>query len=650
MDGSLQTRRALKWTVGTLALVLAVVALLAAAAALAQSNHFRALLIRFVAARIGRPLHIEGALEAHLLSLTPRLIAEGVTIDNPPWMPPGPTAEIAKLSLSFDLWPLFANSFVIRSLDARGATLHLQRNAEGRANWQAHEPGSAAAAGGPPLIHALSMPEAHLELDDVRRNLKFAGTVSAQDAPGNGDVKPLHIEGAGKLNGKAASFALNGDALATVTAEQAYRFAFDERSGGSRLSGRGALPRPFDFHEVDATFEASGGNLKDLYYLVGLSMPNSGSFRLSGTFARRGRHFQYSDLLVNSGQSDMRGTVSIESSHGASKLQADLHSQTLRLADLGAQAANRAAAQEPKPLLLSDAALPLTGIRRADAIVDLHAQNLIVGHMTLHALAAHLTIDHGLLTLAPLSASYPEGKASGRVRFDATHELPAAELDLSIANLRLGQFDRKGAGQPPFDGLMQARLMLKGHGSSLHQFAASSNGTVTAVLPHGAIRASFAELAGMDLTRGLGLMLRKDQQETGIRCGIASFAVHDGTMDTQSLVIDSDPVLITGTGQIHLDSEALELAIRGQPKHLRLLRLHAPVLIRGTLVHPSIGLDAHGAPPQTGAAVALGVVLAPLTAVLGFVDPRLAKDTDCAALLAEGKTDGVAVGTPTPAH
>jgi AsmA family protein len=645
MDGSLLTRRALKWTVGTLAVLLAVIVLLAAAAAaLADSNQFRAPFIRFIAARIGRPIRVEGALEAHLLSLTPRLIAEGVTIENPPWTPPGPTAEIAKLSLSFDLLPLFANSFVIRSLDAQGARLHLQRDSEGRANWQAHEPGSAAAAGGPPLMHSLSIPNARLELEDARRNLKFAGTVSAQDAPGQGDVKPLQIEGAGKLNGKAATFALNGDALATVRPEQSYRFAFDERSGASRLSGRGALPRPFDFREVDAKFESTGENLKDLYYLVGLSMPNTGPYRLSGTFARRGRHFQYSDLLLNSGQSDIRGTVSIESSHGASKLEADLQSQSLRLADLGARAASQAASQAPRLLLLSDIALPLSGIRRADAIVDYHAQSLIAGHMTLHALAAHMTIDHGILILAPLSASFPEGKGSGRVRFDATHELPTADLDLSIANLRLGQFDRKGAGQPPFDGLLQARLMLKGHGSSMHQFAASSNGTITAVLPHGAIRASFAELAGMDLTRGIGLMLRKDQQETGIRCGIASFQVHDGTMDTQSLVIDSDPVLITGTGQIHLDSEALELAIQGQPKHLRLLRVHAPVMIRGTLLHPSIGLDAHGSSSQTGAAVALGLVLAPLTAVLGFVDPHLAKDADCAALLAEGKTDGVAAG------
>ena len=58
MDGSLLTHRTLKWTVGSFAVLLAAVALLAGAAALADSNHFRALFIRFVAGHIGRPIRI----------------------------------------------------------------------------------------------------------------------------------------------------------------------------------------------------------------------------------------------------------------------------------------------------------------------------------------------------------------------------------------------------------------------------------------------------------------------------------------------------------------------------------------------------------------------------------------------------------------
>jgi hypothetical protein len=50
---------------------------------------------------------------------------------------------------------------------------------------------------------------------------------------------------------------------------------------------------------------------------------------------------------------------------------------------------------------------------------------------------------------------------------------------------------------------------------------------------------------------------------------------------------------------------------------------------------PLIGTEARNSPAQTDEAVALGIVLTPLAAVLAFVDPGLAKDANCAALRSE---------------
>jgi hypothetical protein len=649
MENASVSRQTLQWTLRTLAVLCVLMALLIAAIALMDPNHFRAPLARFIAKRTGRVIRIDGSLKAHLLSLTPWLSAERVAIGNPPWMPPGPTAEFGKLSLSFELLPLFSHAFVIDTLELQAATLHLARDVDGHANWQAHDPAKSA-ANGPPLIHSLTMLKAHVELDDARRHLKFNGTVSAQDAPAVAGKQPLRIEGAGDLNGHAATFVIDADSLATVKRGQTYHFAFDEHSSGSHLSGRGSLPRPFDFHSLDSTFEAQGEDLKDLYFLTGVSLPNTGAYRLSGRLVRAGMHFQFSDLVATSGHSDLHGTLSIESSSGRPKLDADLHSQLLRLTDLGERAAGRAGPPAAKPLLLSDAALRLTGIRRNDALVNLHVAGFEAGRVTLHALAAQVTIDHGILSVTSLSAAFPQGRISGRVKFDATGTLPAADVDLRIVDLALNQFDRKGKGEPPLDGVLQARLTVKGNGSSLHELGSNADGVMTAVLPHGAIRASFAELTGIDVSRALGLMLKKDHKETAVRCGIASFQIHKGIMTEQSLVFDTDSVLITGKGTVHLDSEALDLAIRGQPKGWRLVRLRSPVLVRGTLAHPSIGLEVRNTALQAGEAVALGVVLTPLASVLAFVDPGLAKDADCAALIAQAKAHGVGGGTAAQAH
>jgi uncharacterized protein involved in outer membrane biogenesis len=628
----------------------AIVAIIILVAALVDANRFRGPLARFITARTGRAFRIDGSLEAHLFSFTPRLVAKGVAIGNPPWMPPGPTAEVGKLSLSFELLPLFSHSFVISRLELEGSALHLARDFDGRANWQAHEPGTVDPKG-PPIIHSLSMPSAHVELNDARRHLQFNGTVSAQDVHSSDGVSPFRIEGVGQLNSGAVTFTIDGDPLATVRRGQPYHFALAEQSSGSRLDAKGLLPRPFDFRTLNANFDAEGKDLKDLFYLVGVTLPNTGPYRLSGKLERQGLRFEYSDLVATSGQSDMHGTLLIDISSGRPRIEADLHSQLLRLADLGERAAGREAASEAaKPLVLPETPLRLVGIRRDDSVVKFHAQTLVAGPAALHAVAGEVTIDHGVLSVPSFSAGVAEGKLTGRIRFDATHDVPTANLDLRIANLRLGQFGHKDSVEPPLDGLLQARVDLKGSGRSIHELASSADGRVTVVLPHGAIRASFAELTGIDVSRALGLVLRKDHKETPVRCGVASFQIHNGAATAETLIVDTDPVLITGKGEIHLDAESVDLAIRGRPKSFRMVRLRSPVLVRGTLKHPSIGIDARNSIIQVSEAVALGVVRTPLAAVLAFIDPGLAKDADCVALLTAAKSDGARAIPATPAH
>ena len=46
-------------------------------------------------------------------------------------------------------------------------------------------------------------------------------------------------------------------------------------------------------------------------------------------------------------------------------------------------------------------------------------------------------------------------------------------------------------------------------------------------------------------------------------------------------------------------------------------------------------------PGQVALATALGVLATPLASVLAFIDPGLAKDADCGALLAEAQRQGL---------
>jgi hypothetical protein len=67
------------------------------------------------------------------------------------------------------------------------------------------------------------------------------------------------------------------------------------------------------------------------------------------------------------------------------------------------------------------------------------------------------------------------------------------------------------------------------------------------------------------------------------------------------------------------------------------LRLRTPITLRGSLLVPKIGVQPGKLAAQTGGAVALGVLLTPVAAVLAFVDGGLAKDANCGALVGQAE-------------
>jgi AsmA family protein len=606
-----------------------VVATVAGFAAAVQAGFLRNTFLHLVSVRAGRPITVNGTLRIELLSWTPSITAERVVIGNPHWMPPGRMAEIGSLSLVFEV-PRRHHRFGVDSLSMNSASLHLVRDALGRANWQWSDPTLPYANTKLAIVRSLAVPHAHVSLEDDRRHLKFDGIASAEGPPAGAQVR---IWGEGDLNGHPASFEIKSDSLASASHQRPYHFSYTEHSSGSHLEGEGVLPRPFDFNALESTFQAGGEDLQDLYYLVGVHMINTGPYRLTGKLERDALRFNFSDLSVYSGQSDLRGSIGIDSTRARPQLDVRLESHLLKIADIGLRAAGRAPPDSGPPLLLSKAALSPGGFRPDDATIVLHIDQVELTRLKLQDVAAKGSLDHGVLTVQSMSGRLLGGEAQGRGKLDVNEDPPHADVDLTLTGLELGQMRRKEGDStpgapPPIEGTLRARIVVSGRGSSLHQVAATANGFVTVVVPHGTVRDSLAELAGMDL-RALGLLASKDTHDTALRCAIAVFRDHDGTLTVQDFVADTEPVLITGSGQIQFDTETLDLTLQGEPKELRLFHWRSPVLIKGTLSHPAIDIHARK---------------------FELVDTGKARDADCGSLIASADSEDARPHAPAPKH
>jgi len=549
-----------------------------------NADLLRSSFIRFVSWQLGRPIDVRGALHLHLLTRSPRIEAEQVTIGNPPWTKPGITAEVARITVTFA--PLLSHQSGLSLVKIDTAQLKFIRDSAGHANWQRVDPDKS--PGGPlPMIRALELAHTHLTLVDERLHLVFDGDLSVV---GPDSAQPLQMEGAGTLNQRAVTFRLKGDALPSAAPDKPYAFEFDERSSGTHFTAHGSLPRPFDLGLVDAEFDASGADLRDLYYLVGVSLPNTGTFHLQGRMVRRGSETLFDDLKVVSGQSDVKGRVSLGTQKsGRTLVHADLSSALLRLADVGLRAAGRDPHPDAPPKLFSDVQLITPATRRVDATGKYSVRRLLLSRVEVTELSAPFTIERGQIKAPEVTGHFMGGNFLLNLDADANQTPARTRIEMTLTGLQLAQMPHK-AEPPPYEGSLLLQIHAQGGGDSLHALAADADGNLSARVLQGTIRASLAELTGVDL-RGLGLTLTGSSRDVAVHCAAADFEIHSGVMHSTRLFIDSEPVFISGEGRVLLDSEMVDLKLHGEPKRLRILRIKAPLSVQGTLLQPKFSVD-----------------------------------------------------------
>jgi AsmA family protein len=606
--------------------------MLAIAAAL-ERGHFRGSLQRVISSRVQRPVRIEGELDLHLITFRPRAVARGVHIDNPEWMPPGEFAAIDELHVVFA--PTLRHPLKVEAVELHGAKLRPARDREGRSNWRLREKSRPPRQGGGLLpLHRLVLRDVAVWLKDERRHLDYEGSLVTV---GDDTAAPLRFEAEGQLNGRPVSAWLEGDPLIGAKRDSPFAWRFEVRSSGSRLSGSGTVNTPFDLLDIDLDFRAEGADLRDLYYLAGMRLPDTGKYTATGHLARRGPRLELRDLDLRSGESDLAGSYVSESKDGRSRFTAELTSKRLRTADVGARAAGRERPPEGPPRLFRATSLPLAALRGRDGSLQFRAGLLELGPLRLQEVATQFELSGGRLRSERLSAGKGGGSLSGKVSFDARDERPEASLELTAKALEFESLLPTRAKTAPLAGPLDGTVSLTATGRSPRELAAGAKGEVALRIGAGAMRASLAELLGVDL-RGIGLALSGADSKVELRCAGVRFEIGEGSARARVLVIDTAPVVLHGEGSIDLQSEAIDLRFRGQPKQPR-LRLRAPLVIGGTLASPSPRLEPGRSIVQGGAALALGALVTPVAAAAAFVDPGRGRDVDCSRVAEESRAD-----------
>ncbi len=607
-------------------------------------NWLRGPISRAASASTGREVVLNGDLDVRLFSWTPSATVRRLSIGGPAWANDRNTADVEQLDVSVRLRRLFLGQVEVSSLVVTRPTVHLIVDGKGRRSWDLNPDRPDDGRGAKlPVIQRLVINDGRLTLDEQRRGMKLDAMITAREArsPEDGESGFL-LDGKGTMNGAPLTLRVTGGPFINIRRDRPYAFTADLAGAGSRLKAEGAVTRPFDLGRFNAVLELEGQDLADIYLLTGITTPNTPPYRLRGDLSRDGALFRFADFNGRVGSSDLSGSLEVNKVGERRRVDAKLTSRTLDIDDLAAVLGARprvtsegtVATSGAPGKLLPDAPLQTERLRAMDGTLSYRADTVRANAFDIRQVSLGADLKGGILKLDPVAFTFNRGELNGTARIDARKATPYSAVDFRLSGYPLESIIPARNGAPTVTGRALGRAKLEGPGASIHDLAANSKGSISLVVPQGRMRSAFAELLGINVGTGLAKLLSGDQSTSGIRCAVADFKVADGVASSRTLVIDTDVVLAQGSGTIDLGAETLNLRIDGETKKPRLLRVWAPITIKGPLAAPRLGVDASAVATQGGLVGALATLVNPVAALLGFIDPGLAEDADCGALIA----------------
>lgn len=661
-------RRAARYILWTLGGLVGLVGLLILIIALFNWNLLRPWLEEKASSALQRPVAIQGDLDVQWRWQGgglpwPHISAHQLVAGHPAGFSGEgeQMAEVDYLALSINPLPLFARHVEIPRLEIGDSRILLQRNAQDHNNWtyERRKRAKDDARGWTVDLQSIALRHVELRVLDDMRKLDMTTRFKSLDTetPGgygmdwesSGTFNEAKVGGSGKVGGllslreRGAPFPLQGE------------IGFGE----TRVAVEGSMTAPKGLASLDLRLKLAGSSLSDLNALFGLALPTTHAYstqgRLQAMLEGETDIWRYEEFKGQVGESDLRGTVEYRIGAERPLLTGKLASELLHFKDLGPLIGvdtSEESGDEKKAKKTKDESgsqqrrqppgkvLPVARIGSdtwglMDADVYFKGERIVRReNLPLDDIEAHVILKDRVLTLEPLNFGVAAGTVANTIKIDGTAQTLQADMSTSLRGLQLKQLFPGAKSMDASFGSLYGDAKLTGSGDSIASLLGSSNGQLSLALSRGTISRFLMEAAGLNVANVIFVKLFGDEQIM-LECMVADFVVKDGLMQTRAFVLETEDAVVTLEGTVSLKNETLNLEIRPQNKTLRIFTLRSPLYAKGSFKNPDVGVQAGPVAARAGAAVVLGVLAAPLAALVPLLNVGT-ENTGCTALR-EGK-------------
>ena len=597
---------------------------------------------RRVSASSGRTFAINGNLEVHP-ALRPRIIANGIMMGNAAWARDPDMARIERVNFKIDLLELLAGRLHFPEIALSEPHFSLEVDKDGKANWVFTEKDQGKPAEFP-KIDVLTIDHGSARYRDPRINTDLAVEMSTRPGSGKEPESMVDVTGKGRYKGMATTIKGSGGALLSLRDDQhPYPIKANVVIGTTRAQVDGVLIDPLHLKGEQLNFTLEGSDLALLYPIVGVPIPPTPQYKLTGSLDHTGEVWKFRKFKGTVGRSDLAGDFSVDRGKKPQLIVANLSSKNLEMADLGgfigAKRGERPSDVPPPPdKVLPNEPFSLEKVRAANADVRFKGEKIVTENTPLEKMDVHLIVKDGKVTLAPLDFRVAGGNLVTRIEMDARKQRIATHADITAKGLHLDRLFPNSKFTAASAGTMGGRTNLDGTGNSVAQILGTANGEAALIMDGGAISELLLRFSNLDIANAIAVMIGGDKQ-IPIRCLVGNFKAVGGDFKVDALVLETDKVNIAGDGNVNFTDESLNLRLVARSKGFSLVSLRGPIGITGTLKNPVLRPEMGKVLARGGLAVMLGALTSGVGTLIPLLDFGKQQESHCAALISQAKSD-----------
>ena len=628
-----------------------IVALLAAAVALFQWDWLIPTVEKRASAALGRPVTI-----THLhvrLGWVPHIEADGVTIGNPEnWKGGGNLATADKLGVDIDAMAyIHGRQIVIPGITVDHPQVDAQQLADGTNNWTfpASSNGDAPSTTPGPKIGDLQINDGHAHVVSAKLRADFNVDIATKDAEGDKSGQPGQIVASAKgTYAKQPIVArFTGGALLSLRDDAApYPVNLQVENGPTKVSLVGTVKDPLAFAGADLKLTFAGPDMSLLLPLTGIAIPKTPAYNIAGNLDYAAGSVRFTHAAGKVGSSDLAGDFDVDTTKPRPVLTADLQSRLVDLKDLGgfigaepgdSSKGTKAAAPRNTGRMLPNDPISLPKLNVADVHLKYRAGRIEGRSQPLDNMRADLNIVNGEVKLTPLAFGLGKGQISSTIALAEQGQGVRADVATDFQRIDIGRLlASAGAGQGA--GIIGGRAVIQGTGRSFAEILGHGNGELKLYMGSGGnLSALLVDLSGLEFGNAV-LSAMGVPNRTKIQCLIADLTMQQGLATVRTMFLDTDEAQTVGKGTLSFYNEALGLQLNTDAKHFSVGTLQAPINITGTFAAPHVRPDVGVVAEKAGAAIALGVLLTPLAALLPTIQLGTGETGACSGALRTAET------------